>query len=171
MAITDDVLWKVAMIIGGEDAVKVIMVLKELIETTDDQLLSKTELKLSDVRKILFKLYNKSIVQCNRSRDKDTGWFIFRWKIQFDQVEGFINNKKRRILKILKNRLEYEEKNEFYHCHTLGCNRIIFEDAVELVFRCNICDKAIQHYDNSALIRVLESKIDVLEKELTRLTS
>ena len=112
-AITDDILSKVANVIGGEDAVKVVMALKELKEATDDQLLPKTEMKLNDIRKILFKLYNYSIVQCNSSRDKDTWWFIFRWRVQLDQVEGFINSQKRRILKILKSRLEYEEKNEF----------------------------------------------------------
>jgi len=171
ITVTDEVLRKVARIIGGEDTVKVTMALRELEETTDDQLLSKTELKLNDIRKILFKLYNYSIVQCLRSRDKDTGWFIFRWKIQFDQVEGFINNQKKRILKILKTRLGYEEKNDFYYCHTRGCNRVIFEDAMELVFRCPICDKPLQHYDNKELIQVLQKKIDTLEKEISQSSS
>lgn len=71
--VTDDVLTKVARVIGGDDAVKVVLALKDLKEATDDQLLSKTEMKLNDIRKILFKLYNYSIVQCDRSRDKDTG--------------------------------------------------------------------------------------------------
>ena len=75
--ITDDILSKVANVIGGEDAIKVVMALKELKEATDDQLLPKTEMKLNDIRKMLFKLYNHSIVQCDVSRDKDTGWFIF----------------------------------------------------------------------------------------------
>ena len=162
-AITDDVLSKVARVIGGEDAVKVVIVLKELKEATDDQLLSKTEMKLNDIRKILFRLYNYSIVQCSSSRDKDTGWFIFRWRVQPDQVEGFINNQKKRIRKILKTRLEYEEKNDFYYCNTPGCSRITFEDAVELVFRCPVCGKAVQHYDNSAMVKALADKIEQLE--------
>ena len=75
--IIDDVLQKIAKIIGGEDAIKVVMELKELGEATD-QILAKTDLKLNDVRRTLFKLYNQSIVQCDRSRDENTGWFIFR---------------------------------------------------------------------------------------------
>jgi transcription initiation factor TFIIE subunit alpha len=171
IAITDDVMCKVAGIIGGEDAIKVIMVLKELGEATDDQMLTKTGLKLNDVRKILFRLYNYSIVQCDRSRDKDTGWFIFRWRLQPDQVEGFINNQKRRIIKILKSRLEYEENNDFYYCNTPGCNRVTFEDAVEIIFRCTVCGNPLQHYDNIALINVLKSKIEALEKETFQSTS
>ncbi len=163
--VTDEVLSKVAKVIGGEDAVKVVMALKELKEATDDQLLSKTEMKLNDVRKILFKLYNYSIVQCDRSRDKDTGWFIFRWRLQPDQVEGFINNQRKRIRKILMSRLEYENNNDFYYCCTPGCNRITFEDAVELIFRCPVCGKPLQHCDNSALIETLTAKLEQLDKE------
>lgn len=161
--ITDDLLSKVAKVIGGEDAVKVVMALNELKDATDDQLLPKTEMKLNDIRKMLFKLYNHSIVQCNVSRDKDTGWFIFLWRIQLDQVEGFINNQKRRILKILKTRLEYEEKNEFYYCNTPGCSRVTFEDAMEFIFRCPTCSKALQHYDNGAMVKTLTDKIEQLE--------
>ena len=159
-AITDDVLSKVANVIGGEDAVKVVMALKELKEATDDQLLPKTEMNLYDIRKILFKLYNHSIVQCDISRDKDTGWFIFRWRVQLDQVKGFINNQKRQILRILKTRLEYEEKNEFYYCYMSGCSRVTFDDAVELIFRCPTCSKALQHYDNSEMAKALADKIE-----------
>lgn len=170
LAVTDDVLGKVAMVIGGEDAVKVVMALKDLKEATDDQLLSKTEMKLNDIRKMLFKLYNYSIVQCDRSRDKDTGWFIFRWRLQPDQVEGFIKNQKKRIRRILKTRLQYEESNDFYYCGTPGCNKVAFEDAVELVFRCPTCGEPLQHYDNSALIKTLKDKIGQLEKEVAQPT-
>ena len=163
--ITDDILTKVARTIGGEESVKVVLVLRELKEATDDQLMSKTEMKLNDIRKTLFKLYNYSIVQCDRSRDKDTGWFIFRWKIQSDQIEAYINNQRRRILKILKSRLNYETSNEFYYCSTPTCARIVFDDAIELVFRCPTCGKALQYYDNTSLINSLTCKIDALEKE------
>jgi transcription initiation factor TFIIE subunit alpha len=101
--VDDDVLRKVAKVISGEEAVKVVMALKKFKEATDDQILSyiaedaETEIKLNDVRKILFKLYNHSIVQCDGVRDETTGWFIFRWSLQLDQVEGFIKNQKKRI--------------------------------------------------------------------------
>lgn len=166
--VTNDVLTKVVRVIGGEEAVKVVLALKELKEATDDQLLSKTEMKLNDIRKILFKLYNYSIVQCDRSRDKDTGWFIFRWRLQPDQVEGFVNNQKKRVRKILKTRLEYEMNNDFYYCDTPGCNRVTFDDAVELIFRCPVCGKPLQHFDNGALIKMLTEKLEQVEKEATQ---
>ncbi len=162
--ITDDLLIKAARIIGGEEAVKVVTALKELKESTDDQILAKTEMKLNDVRRILFKLYNTSIVQCDRFRDENTGWFIFRWRLQPDQVEGFINNQKKRIVRTLKTRLEYEENNSFYHCGTPDCGRVIFEDAVELVFHCPRCGKPLVHSDNKLIIEALNNKLKQIEE-------
>ena len=103
------------------------------------------------------------IVQCDVSRDKDTGWFIFRWRLQLDQVEGFINNQKKRILRILKSRLEYEEKNEFYYCNMPNCSRVTFDEAVEFIFRCPVCGEAPQHFDNSAIVKALADKIEQLK--------
>jgi transcription initiation factor TFIIE subunit alpha len=162
--VDDDLMKKVANIIGGEDAVKIVTILKELEEATDDQILAKTDIKLNDVRKALFKLYNHSIVQCDRLRDEKTGWFIFRWKLQPDQLEGFVKNQKNKVLRILKNRLEYEQKNEFYYCGTPTCNRMTFEDAMETVFHCPVCSNPLKHYDNTPIIRALTDKVELLMK-------
>ena len=137
LPISEDLMKKIANVIGGEDAIKVVMALNKLGEATDDEILNETAIKLNDVRKALFKLYNHSIVQCDRLRDEQTGWFIFRWRLQPDQFEGFVKNEKRKILKILKKRLEYEENNEFFYCGTPGDRRVTFEEAMEMVFRCS----------------------------------
>ncbi|GAH58242.1 unnamed protein product, partial [marine sediment metagenome] len=155
---------KVAEVIGGEDAATAVMILKELGAATDDQIFSQMEMKLNDVRKILFKLYNHSIVQCDRSRDENTGWFIFRWRLQPDLVEGFIDNQKRRVLRTLKTRLEYEENNVFYCCHTPDCLRVTFEDALENIFRCPTCGIALEHCDNSAYMKKITEKIKQIEE-------
>ena len=171
--VDDDVLRKVATVIGGEEAVQVVMALKKFKEATDDQILSyiaedaETEIKLNDVRKILFKLHNHSIVQCDGVRDETTGWFIFRWSLQLDQVEGFIKNQKKRIIKILQARLDYERSHDFYYCNTPECERLPFEDAMEYVFKCPTCEKLLQYFDNNKVIDTLENKIAQLEKELS----
>jgi transcription initiation factor TFIIE subunit alpha len=61
--------------------------------------------------------------------------------------------------------LEYETTNDFFNCYTPDCGRFTFEDAVESVFRCPNCGNTLKHYDNSALINALKSRIEILEKE------
>ena len=165
LPISEDLMRKVANVIGGENAVKVVEALNKLGEATDDVILNETGIKLNDVRKALFKLYNHSIVQCDRLRDEKTGWFIFHWRLQPDQFEGFIKNQKRKILRILKNRLDYEQTNEFFYCGTPGDRRVTFEEAMEMVFRCPECGKRLERQDNKDMIKALSDKIEQLEKE------
>jgi transcription initiation factor TFIIE subunit alpha len=165
--VDDKTLNKVAEVFGNEDAVKVMGVLKGADEITDDEIANKTGIRLNSVRKILYKLYDHSLVALRRSRDENTGWFIFHWKLQPDQLEGFILNQKRRVLEKLQIRLDYEKGHDFYYCGSPKCQRIPFEDAVESVFRCPSCTNALVHFDNQHIIKALESKVEQLRKELS----
>lgn len=136
-------------------------------KATDDELSAKTDVRLNTARKILYNLYNYSLVTVERIRDEKTGWFIFYWRLQPDQIEGFIQNQKRKILEKLESRLKYEQNHVFYHCGTPTCNRVIFEDAVELVFRCPTCGKPIQHVNNEKIIETLTDKIEAIKRELS----
>ncbi len=164
--VDEKTLEKVAEAFGGEEAVQIVGVLKEIGETTDDEIATQTEIRLNTVRRILYKLYDHSLVGLRRSRDKTTGWFIFHWRLQLDQLEGFILNQKRRVLEKLEARLRYEQAHDFYYCFTEGCKRIPFEDAMELVFRCPTCHKLLMHFDNSDIKNTLSRQVEQLRKEL-----
>ncbi|MCS7115831.1 MAG: transcription factor [Candidatus Bathyarchaeota archaeon] len=157
---------KIAEAFGDEEAVKIIEILKNSDEITDDEIANKTGVRLNNVRKILYKLYDHSLVGLRRTRDPKTGWFIFHWKLQPDQLEGFILSQKRRVLEKLNFRLEYEKTHDFYYCQTPGCRRIPFEEAVEYVFKCPTCGKPLMHYNNEKIVQVLAKKVEQLRKEL-----
>jgi len=164
--IDDATLMKVAAALGEEEAVNLIESHKTTEETTDDEIATKTGIRLNSVRKILYKLYDHSLVSLRRTRDPKTGWFIFHWKLQPDQLEGFILSQKRRVLEKLSVRLEYERNHDFYYCNTPGCKRVPFEDAVELVFHCSTCSKPLVHSDNGKVVEKLTTKVDQLRKEM-----
>jgi transcription initiation factor TFIIE subunit alpha len=164
--IDDATLMKVATSIGEEEAVKLIEHLKNLDEITDDEIANKTGIRLNSVRKILYKLYDHSLVSLRRTRDPKTGWFIFHWRLQPDQLEGFILSQKRRVLEKLNVRMDYEANHDFYYCNTPECRRLTFEEAVEAVFHCNACGKPLAHSDNERMILKLGEKVEQLRKEL-----
>jgi len=164
--VDDETITKIAEAIGNEEAVKIIEILKDADEITDEEIANKTGIRLNIVRKILYKLYENSLVAMRRTRDENTGWFIFHWKLQPDQLEGFIINQKRRVLEKLETRLNYEKNHDFYYCYTTGCKKVPFEEAIELVFKCPVCGKPLMHYDNAKIIEVLNKKIEQLRKEL-----
>lgn len=164
--IDDATLLKVAEALGEEDAIKLIDILKSSEEITDDEIANKTGIRLNLVRKILYKLYDHSLVSLRRTRDPKTGWFVFHWRLQPDQFEGFILSQKRRVLEKLNTRLEFEKNHDFYYCCTPGCIRVPFEDAVELVFKCPTCGKPLMHYENSHIMFALDKRVEQLRKEL-----
>ncbi|MFQ6095126.1 MAG: transcription factor [Candidatus Bathyarchaeia archaeon] len=161
-----EALLKIAEVIGGKEAVKIVAVLSKVNETTDEEIVAKTEINLNDVRRILYRLYDRSLVGLRRTRDKETGWFLFHWRLQPDQLEGFVTNQKRKILEKLEARLEYEKSHDFYYCSTPGCKRVPFEEAIELVFQCPVCAKPLMHFDNGKIIHFLTKKIEHLRKEI-----
>jgi transcription initiation factor TFIIE subunit alpha len=164
--VDDNTITKVAEVLGEEEAVQIVDVLRNSSEITDDKIANKTGIRLNEVRKILYRLYDHSLVGLRRSRDQETGWFIFHWRLQPDQFEGFIVNQKRHVLEKLQARLEYEKDHDFYYCNTHGCRRIPFEEAMELVFRCPTCDKPLVHYENGNIVQLLAEKVDQLREEL-----
>jgi transcription initiation factor TFIIE subunit alpha len=164
--IREELLLKVTNILGGEEAIVVVKYLASKDRVTDDEIATATGVKLNVVRKILYKLYDSSLITNERLRDEKTGWFIFWWSLQMGQLEGFVKNRKRECLEKLRIRFEYEKKHDFYYCNNPTCKEITFEEAMEVVFRCPSCGRPLQHFDNSSLIRVLSERIETLQKEL-----
>ena len=164
--VDDETLKKVTALFG-EDAVRVVEVLERVNEITDIRITDQTEIRLNTVRKTLYRLYDHSLVGLRRNRDKETGWFVFHWRLQPDQLEGFIFNQKRRVLEKLETRLRYEKSHEFYTCRTPGCKRFPFEEAFELLFKCPACDRSMVHVNNGHIIEVLTRKIEQIKRELS----
>jgi transcription initiation factor TFIIE subunit alpha len=174
LSVLDEELVKVANLFGGEEAVTVVESLKAIGEGTDETITNdcKTrfnkEIRLNTVRKILYKLYDHGLVSCTRVRDEKTGWFIFYWRLQPDQLDAFIRSRKKRALDKLKTRLQFERDHSFFTCKTDPDVRVTFEEAMESSFACAKCGNQLQSSDNSDMIMVLEDKIGQLEAELSR---
>lgn len=167
MKLSNETLIKIAGAFWGKEGEQVIKTLETLKEATDDKISLETGIQLNLVRKILYMLYNHSLVSCDRLRDEKTGWYIFQWRLQPDQLEGFIKNQKKKILDKLESRLRYEADHDFYYCGTPSCGRLTFEEAVERVFHCSKCGRSLIHFDNSQIINSLRNKIERISKELT----
>jgi len=161
-----ELLIKATNMIGGDNAVKIAKVLKELGRATDDQLASKSGVNLNEVRKILYALHNASLVSIDRARDEKTGWFIFYWRLQPENAEGFIINQKRKILERLQAKLNHEKTHDFYQCPNCKL-RMTFENAVESLFQCSHCQGPLEHVDNAQIVKILEDRIGMIRKELS----
>lgn len=166
ISVSDDTLYNIAKVLGGEQGIEIIKILKENEDITVEDISTKTNIQINDVRKLLYRFYNHSLVTSRRFRDKETGWFIFQWRLQPELVEAYIQGMKHKILKKLEARLEYELSHEFYHCGNSTCPKTTFEVAMETVFRCPHCDEPLHRVDNRPIIEFLEKKISEIKGDL-----
>ena len=164
--VSDETVDQIALILGGEEGVMIIDAIRSVDEITVEEIAEQTEIQINEVRKILYRFYNHSLVTSRRFRDKETGWFIFQWRLQRELIEAFLTGMKVKILKKLRARLRHELDHEFYHCGKEECPRITFEDAMDTVFNCPVCGEPLKPVGNEVYIDFLEAKIVEIEGEL-----
>ncbi len=165
-SVNNETLNNIARVLGGDDGVRIIGVLSERRNITVEEMTEITEIQINDVRKLLYRFYNHSLVTNRRFRDKETGWFIFQWSLQPELVEAYVTSTKQKILRKLESRLEYELTHEFYHCGTPQCPNTTFEVAMDTVFHCPHCNEPLHRVDNNPVIEFLEKKVAEIKEEL-----
>jgi transcription initiation factor TFIIE subunit alpha len=164
--VNEETLENIARVLGGDDGVQIIELLSEKDNITVEEITEETEIQINDVRKLLYRFYNHSLVTNRRFRDKETGWFIFQWSLQPELIEAYVQGTKQKILRKLETRLEYELQHEFYHCGNPQCPNTTFEEAMETVFHCPYCNEPLHRVDNTPVIEFLEKKIKEIKEEL-----
>lgn len=166
MSLLDEELIKVANFFGGEEAVTIVKTLAKLKEATDEAIATDAAIRVNNVRRILYKLYDHALVSCTRVQDEKTRWYIFYWRLQPDQLDAFIRSRKKRTLEKLKSRLDYESSHSFFVCSNCAGVRVTFEDAMESAFRCTGCGKQLAGVENAKYIEVLTKVVGKLESEM-----
>ena len=154
-------------ILGGDS--NIMDIVKELEieeELTDEQIAAKIGIRLNEIRRILYQLYETRLADCRRIRDKKTGWYVFYWHMRPDKISNAIVRKRRKVLNILEERLDYEKNNTFFHCNNVNCSRITWENAMESRFRCLNCNEQLKSANNDHITDFLEKQIESLKNTL-----
>ena len=158
--------------IAGEEVKKVTLVLLNAEEEiTDEEISERLDMRLNQVRKALYKLYDLQLASFRRIRDKSTGWFVYFWTLHPEKIDLFVEKKQNEVLAKLKARLEYEENNMFFYCGNPGCPRVSFQEAMDNNFVCEKCGGRLEAFDNEPIKKVLREKIHELEEIKARTKS
>jgi transcription initiation factor TFIIE subunit alpha len=62
-------------------------------KTSDEEISKETEIKLTVVRRVLYKLYDACITSYKRTKNPNTNWERYHWKFEQDKVSEIINKK------------------------------------------------------------------------------
>lgn len=163
--IDDETSVEITKLIGGQQSSEIVQMLLKNPGMTDEELAFQLNADVKEIRKILHRLHDLSLVSYEILRDKDTGHRFFRWRVQSDQIAGFTRAQIQKLIIRLREKLEYEKNHEFYYCGTPGCGRHPFEEAMDYLFRCPVCGKPMNHFDNERIKKSIECKLAQLEKK------
>ena len=130
-----------------------------------------SEFKLADqlkedikrVRNMLYRLYDSNLVEFTRKKDKKKGWYIYYWTFKPDQVKFLYGKLREENLKKLKERLEKEEKEQFFICPN-ECARLNFDQAASFEFQCPECGEIVDQEDTKERLEEIKKGIKELEK-------
>ncbi|WP_170166197.1 transcription factor E [Sulfodiicoccus acidiphilus] len=157
---------ELAVTMLGDEVLPVLeILLKGKSELTDDEIARMLNVKVNNVRRTLYMLADHGLVRYKRTRDRETGWYLYYWRANTDQVNEILLNRKREMVQKLKMRLEFETNNTFYICPEDG-SRYIFDEAFENEFKCPRCGTSLVYYEVERVREVIERKIRQLEEEI-----
>ncbi len=132
---------------------------------TDQEIVDKTGAQLSTVRRTLFTLFAHGIAWYDEKRDKQSGWIVYYWHIDFDYIQRRLDEDAQKLIAKLEKLLSDELNSVYYTCDN-NCARFVFEIASENEFICPICNTALNYQDNEAVVATLEEKINELKADV-----
>lgn len=134
-------------------------------ELSEYDIMDKTGLKGSAVRRALNQLAEKGFVTYRKVRHPEKGKIIFYWSINYEGLPSVIEHRKRAALERLRILLEREEETTYYVCPLDG-TRYSFEEALEYEFACPRCGSILQPDEDRELrLEILRRYVSLLEAE------
>ena len=142
----------------GEDAVQVVECLYENPGYSEFDINEKIGLTVGQIRSILYELKSKNLIDYDRRKDKEKGWYLYYWRVLPQNFETVYRNEKKIKLGQFKERLENEETSIFYICPNF-CKRLSFEGALESNFSCPVCSSLMNEENKEGKIEALKRNI------------
>jgi transcription factor E len=136
--------------LGGENAIAIVRNFRE--NYSDEEISKKLEIKISDVRATLNKLHNEGLVNYLREKNNETGWYSYSWAINVGRIERWAST-------ALSNSALNSGAGEYYFCSDCGISSIInFESAMDLSFKCERCERSLEHIDQNTISELYQKK-------------
>lgn len=140
---------------GGENAMEIIRLLTQYGE--DEKIAEKLNVKVSDVRSVLNKFHNEGIVGYERTKDEETGWYYYNWKLNMEKLNSWIQEKMNANREFI---LAKMQEGEHYFCPK--CNDITmlmkFEEATDYNFKCPKCNTVMELLDEEKARKLIKDE-------------
>jgi len=135
-------------------------------ELSEYDIIEKSELRGSVVRRVLNLLAEKGFVVYRKLRHPEKGRIVFYWRINYEGLPSVLEARKRAALERLRSLLASEEETQYFVCPLDG-TRYTFDEALEYEFTCPRCGSPLQpDEDRDMRIEILRRYVSLLEAEV-----
>jgi len=149
----------------GDEAAQVIEFLYSNPGASEFDISEGIGLAVSKIRSVLYELKAKNLIDYDRKKDKEKGWYLYYWRVLPQHFETVYLNDKKNKLEQFKDRLETEESITYYICPNF-CKRLAFDEALEHNFTCPICGSLMNEENKTRKIQMLKRNIQEHEELL-----
>ncbi len=122
-------------------------------EMSDEEIAKKTKIRSSDVRVVLNKLHSYGLASYTRSRDKNSGWYSYVWRLNNEHASALVEKMREQMAAGEQTHLQPSAAGsvEEYYCRNCGPDtRLPFEDASAGLFKCGQCGSSLEFFDKNA---------------------
>ena len=151
----------------GEHAMPIVTFLTGKEKTSEFIIAEELGMEINDVRNTLYRLLEHNLVSFLRKKDRVKGWYICYWDYHPHMVSYLKRKLRENRLERLRDRLRQEESAQHYLCRS-GCQRVTFDEAMEIQFKCGECGSILQEQDNVRTKEFLREQIAQLERDTAK---
>ncbi|MEM0005604.1 MAG: transcription factor, partial [Ignisphaera sp.] len=128
---SENIILKIIEVLAGENGKKIVeILLNSQGGKSDEELAQELNVRVNDVRKLLYELSKQGFVAYTRMTKGDSRWYSYYWYTDMDMLKQSINRRMNEIRRVLNERLAYEESQTFYMCPN-DLSRYTFDEAFE----------------------------------------
>jgi transcription factor E len=150
--------------IGGKEASNVLDILMGKKDVNEFLVAKKLKLTINQVRNILYKLANFSLVSFTRKKDKRKGWYTYFWTLETEKALNLLEKRLKKEIISLQQQLKSRKEKRFYICKT--CKTEVSEETALLHdFTCLECGEVYELADNKKISDNLKSRIGKLKRQ------
>ncbi|MFW6286268.1 MAG: hypothetical protein ACOC16_04065 [Nanoarchaeota archaeon] len=150
----------------GDESVQVVEFLYYNAGASEFDISEGVGFTVSQIRSILYELKAKNLIDYDRKKDKEKGWYLYYWRVLPQNFDTVYYNEKKTKLEQFKERLEEEEDSIYYICPNY-CKRLPFEESLENNFTCPVCGALMNEENKTRKIEILKRNIKEHEDILT----
>ena len=151
--------------IVGKPGAEILQLLIGKKDVNEFLIAKKLKLTINQVRNILYKLSNYSLVTFSRKKDKKKGWYTYFWTLDNEKALELLYNKFQKETLNMRNQLKSREAKMFYFCKT--CKTEISEEtALVHDFICQECGQVYELSENKRIVNELTNNIAKLERSM-----